>query len=230
HLQRGGHPRGQRACRGGGLMPLLQQMMRLVWKDVVVELRRKELVYASAFFAGVVLLVFSFAFLGGERHTQDVAAGVLWVTVAMTWTLGIGRAFEREREGDTFRALLLAPIPRSAIYLGKLVSLCLLMVVAEAVALFGVALLFGAPIFDHPAHVALLLGLGTVGFAAVASLFAASLGRSRSPAPLLPRALAAAAAHGVSIGGADVHRRSARDRGPPHWRGSRAAGVLDALP
>ncbi len=167
-------------------MTLLGHTLRLVWKDVVVELRRKELVYASAFFAGVVLLIFSFAFLGGARPTLDVAAGVLWVTVALTGTLGIGRAFEREREGDTFRALLLSPVPRSAIYLGKLVSLCLLMSLVTTVAAFGVGLLFGAPLYDHAAHVALLLVLGTIGFGAIASLFAASLGRARSRELLLP--------------------------------------------
>jgi len=167
-------------------MMLLRQTLRLVWKDVIVEVRRKELVYASAFFAGMVILIFSFAFLGGLRPTLDVAAGVLWVTVALTGTLGIGRAFEREREGDTFRALLLSPLPRPAIYLGKLASLCLLMAVVIAVAAFAVGLLFGAPLADHAGHVGLLLVLGSVGFAAIASLFAASLGRARARELLLP--------------------------------------------
>ncbi len=167
-------------------MTLLRQTLRLVWKDVIVELRRKELVYASVFFAGVVLLVFSFAFLGGVRPTLDVAAGVLWVTLALTGTLGIGRAFEREREGDTFRALLLSPLPRGAIYLGKLISLSLLMSVVVVVAAFGVALLFGAPIFDHAGPILALLALGMLGFSAVAGLFAATLGRARSRELLLP--------------------------------------------
>ncbi len=165
---------------------MASHLLRLVWKDVVVELRRKELLYTTAFFAGVVLLVFSFSFLGGERPTLDVAAGVLWVTVALTGTLAIGRVFEREREGDTFRALLLSPMPRSAIYLGKLLSVVLLMAIVVGVTAFGVALLFGAPIADHLGHVALLLLLGAVGFSAIASLFAASLGRARSRDLLLP--------------------------------------------
>ncbi len=167
-------------------MTLIRHTLRLVWKDVVVELRRKELVYASAFFAGVVLLVFSFAFLGGLRPTLDVAAGVLWVTVALTGTLGIGRAFEREREGDTWRALLLSPVPRSAIYLGKLLSLCLLMALVVAVAAFGVALLFGAPISITPRTWRCSSCSAPIGFAAIASLFAASLGRARSRELLLP--------------------------------------------
>src|SRR6476646_3447189 len=100
--------------------------------------------------------------------------------MALAGTVGISRAFEREREGDTMRALLLAPVPRSALYLSKLTAISLLMLIVEAVALVMVSLLFiisiGAAL---PKLVALLL-LGTVGFAAVAARFGASLGRARS--------------------------------------------------
>ena len=158
----------------------------LLWKDVVVELRAKELVYATIFFAAVVILVFCFAFLGGPKPTVDVAAGVLWVAMALAGTVGISRAFEREREGDTLRALLLAPVPRSALYLSKLSAISLLMLIVETVALLMVSLLFiisiGAVL---PALIALLF-LGTIGFAAVAALFGASLGRARSRDVLLP--------------------------------------------
>jgi heme exporter protein CcmB len=158
----------------------------LLWKDVVVELRAKELVYATVFFAAVVLLVFCFAFLGGPKPTVDVAAGVLWVAIALAGTVGISRAFEREREGDTLRALLLAPVPRSALYLSKLSAIALLMLVVETVALLMVSLLFGLTIGDIVVQLVGLLFLGTVGFAAVAALFGASLGRARSRDVLLP--------------------------------------------
>jgi heme exporter protein B len=158
----------------------------LLWKDVVVELRAKELVYATIFFAAVVLLVFCFAFLGGPKPTVDVAAGVLWVAIALAGTVGISRAFEREREGDTLRALLLAPVPRSALYLSKLIAISLLMLVVETVAIFLVSLLFGVSFGAAlPTQIALLL-LGTVGFSAVAALFGASLGHARSRDVLLP--------------------------------------------
>jgi heme exporter protein B len=158
----------------------------LLWKDVVVELRAKELVYATIFFAAVVLLVFCFAFLGGPKPTVDVAAGVLWVAIALAGTVGISRAFEREREGDTLRALLLAPVPRSALYLSKLIAISLLMLVVETVALLLVSLLFGVSFGGAlPTQIALLL-LGTIGFSAVAALFGASLGHARSRDVLLP--------------------------------------------
>jgi heme exporter protein CcmB len=164
----------------------LRQAAWLLWKDVIVEVRAKELLYATAFFAAVVVLVFAFAFLGGERPTADVSAGVLWVAIALAGTLGISRAFEREREGDTLRALLLAPVPRGALYLSKLASISLLMLVVEAVAALLLGLLFGASLVEHAGTLVALLLLGTVGFAAVAALFGASLGRARSREVLLP--------------------------------------------
>src|SRR6185437_968312 len=116
-----------RCLSRGGTILTMRAVALLLWKDVLVELRAKELVYATVFFAVVVLLVFSFAFLGGPRPTVDVSAGVLWVAIALAGTVGISRAFEREREGDTMRALLLAPVPRSALYLSKLSAISLLM-------------------------------------------------------------------------------------------------------
>jgi heme exporter protein B len=157
----------------------------LLWKDVLVELRAKELVYATIFFAVVVTLVFCFAFMGGLRPTVDVVAGVLWVTIALAGTVGISRAFEREREGDTLRALLLSPAPRAALYLSKLFAISLLMALVEAVTVLLVSLLFVVGLHALPTLIALLF-LGTIGFAAVAALFGASLGRARSRDVLLP--------------------------------------------
>jgi heme exporter protein CcmB len=165
---------------------LLRQTALLLWKDVVVELRAKELVYATVFFAAIVLLVFAFAFMGGEKPTVDVAAGVLWVAIALAGTLGIGRAFEREREGDTLRALLLSPASRTAVYLSKLAAISLLMLMVELVASVLLSLLFQVTLVEHLGLLAGLLALGTVGFAAVAALFGASLGRARSRDVLLP--------------------------------------------
>ena len=168
------------------MVGILRQTALLLWKDVLVELRAKELVYATLLFASIVLLVFAFAFLGGERPAADVSAGVLWVAIALAGTVGISRAFEREREGDTLRAMLLAPISRSSLYLSKLATICLLMVLVEVVAVFGVGLLFGAAVFAAGLRLPLLLFLGTTGFGAVAALFGASLGRARAREVLLP--------------------------------------------
>ncbi len=167
-------------------MTVVRRTLLLLWKDVVVELRAKELVYATVFFAAVVILVFAFAFLGGNRPPLDVTAGVLWVTIALSGTVGITRAFEREREGDTLRALMLSPAPRTSIYLSKLCSITLLMTTVELVAAVLLSLLFGVSLGDHLLRLTALLLLGTVGFGAVAALFGAALGRARSRDVLLP--------------------------------------------
>jgi heme exporter protein B len=167
-------------------MTAMRALGLLLWKDVLVELRAKELVYATVFFAAVVLLVFCFAFLGGPKPTVDVAAGVLWVAIALSGTVGISRAFEREREGDTLRALLLSPAPRSSLYLSKLAAISLLMVIVEVVTTLLTSLLFGVSLPSGTPSLVALLILGTIGFAAVAALFGASLGRARSRDLLLP--------------------------------------------
>jgi heme exporter protein CcmB len=167
-------------------MLLIRHVAQLLWKDVLVELRAKELIYATVFFAAVVLLIFSFAFFGGARPTVDVAAGVLWVAIALAGTVGISRAFEREREGDTLRALLLSPLPRHAIYLSKLASISVLMALVEGAAALLLSLLFTLSLTAHLPELVGLLLLGTIGFAAVAALFGASLGRTHSRDVLLP--------------------------------------------
>jgi heme exporter protein CcmB len=166
----------------------LRQVALLVLKDVTVEARAGELVYATVLFAGIIVLLFSFAFLGGSPPTVEVMAGVLWVALSLAGLVGISRSFEREREADTLRGLLLSPIDRPALYLSKLLSMALLMVLVVVVVLPGLLLLFGMEVHGGAAwlRLALLLGLGITGFASVAALFGAALGRARVREILLP--------------------------------------------
>ena len=152
-----------------------------------MELRTKEIVYTMLFFAAMVVLIFSFAFVDEKgQPVGNVAGGILWIAVAFAGVLGIGRAFEREREGDTMRALLLSPADRGALFLGKAIGVSLFMLIVQIAVVPMVAILFGAPIWDHLGALALLLVLATVGFAVVGSTFAAMLIRSRMREILLP--------------------------------------------
>jgi heme exporter protein CcmB len=135
------------------------------------------------------VVVFSVSFVGegGDgRAIGDAAAGILWIAIAFSGTLALGRTFERERYGDTLRALLLAPGTRAAIYVGKLVGIVALLLATQIIVVPLVALLFQARLFAHIGQVAVLLLLGTVGFASVGTLFAAMLARARSRDVLLP--------------------------------------------
>jgi heme exporter protein CcmB len=155
-------------------------------KDVAIEVKSLEMVATTLFFAVSCVLVFAFALVREGAVVADASAGILWISIAFSGTLALGRTFERERYAETLRALLLAPAPRPAIYVGKLLGIVLLMAVAEALLVPLVALLFSAPFFGRPALLVGLLAAGTIGFAAVGTLFAAMLVRSRTRDIMLP--------------------------------------------
>ena len=168
----------------------MSTFLRVVWivvkKDITVEVRSMELLSTTVFFAITVVLMFSFGLVVEGRAVADVAPAILWIAIAFSGTLALGRTFERERQNDTLRALLLAPADRPAIYVGKLTGILLLLALVEAVLIPLVGLLFNAPIFTHPIRLAVTLMAGTIGFCAVGTLFAAMLVRARSRDVLLP--------------------------------------------
>ena len=166
------------------------RFIRDVWtvtrKDLLFETRTREIVLTTMFFALACVMVFAFGFVREGRPVQDAAAGILWIAIAFSGTLALGRAFERERQGETLRALLISPIDRPALYLGKLLGILILLAAVELLVVPMVALMFQAPLFDYPLLMLGLIAAGTLGFAAVGTLFAAMLVRARSRDVMLP--------------------------------------------
>ena len=167
-------------------MALLEAVWLLIRKDLLIEFRSREILYTTLFFAMSTVLVFAFGFVRDGRAVEDAAAGILWVAIAFSGTLALGRAFERERQNETLRGLLLSPIDRPALYLGKLAGMLILLIVVEALIVPITAFMFQAPLFAYPLPMIGLLVAGTLGFCAVGTLFAAMLVRSRSRDVLLP--------------------------------------------
>jgi heme exporter protein CcmB len=167
-------------------MSVLRAAWLIARKDLRVEARNREIAYTTLFFAMACVLVFGFAFVVEGEPLADAAAGILWVAITFSGTLALGRAFERERQSETLRALLLAPVERAAVYLGKLLALLLLMMGVEVVIVPVIGVLFAAPIGRAPWLLTSLVAAGTVGFAAVGTLFAAMLVRAQSRDVLLP--------------------------------------------
>ena len=167
-----------------------QSFVATVWlvtkKDLLIEFRSREVVYTTLFFAVACVLVFAFGFVREGVAVDDAAAGILWIAIAFSGTLALGRTFERERQNDTLRALMLTPAERPALYVGKLMGVLLLLAVVEAIVTPLVALMFRAPLLTFPLLMGALLAAGTIGFAAVGTLFAAMLVRARSRDVLLP--------------------------------------------
>ncbi len=155
-------------------------------KDFAIELKSYEILSTTLFFAVSCVAIFSFAFVREGQAPVDAAAGILWIAIAFSGTLALGRTFERERYGETLKALLLAPAPRPAIYLGKLLGILTLLFATEVIVVPMVAFLFSAPFFERPLLLVALLALGTLGYASVGTLFAAMLVRARTRDVMLP--------------------------------------------
>jgi heme exporter protein B len=167
-------------------MTLLDAIWLIVRKDLLVELRSREILYTTLFFAVSTVLIFAFSFVKEGKAVEDAAAGILWVAIAFSGTLALGRAFERERQNETLRGLLMSPAERPALYLAKLIGILILLFAVELLVVPLVALLFDAPLFIYPVYTIGFLITGTIGFCAVGTLFAAMLVRARSRDVLLP--------------------------------------------
>ena len=158
----------------------------VLWKDVVTERRSKETLNALVFFSLLLLFVFQFT-LGGDRERLVAALpGLLWLGFVLTGLMGLGRTFLAERENDCWDGLLLVPGDKSAIDLGKVAGNLALMLVVEAILLALFALFFNIDIGHAVPALSLVLLLGTVGFAAVGTLFAAMTAHVRARELLFP--------------------------------------------
>jgi heme exporter protein B len=158
----------------------------VAWKDLVIERRSKETLNALLFFSLALLFVFQFALGPDRERLTSVLPGLLWLGFILSGVLGLGRAFLVERENDCWEALLLTPGDKSAIYLGKLVSSLVLMAVVEALVLGLFVVFFDVDFAPALPGLVLVIGLGTVGIAAVGTLFAAMTAQVRARELLFP--------------------------------------------
>ncbi|MGA2820757.1 MAG: heme exporter protein CcmB [Anaerolineales bacterium] len=156
----------------------------IVWKDLAAELRSKELLGAMLVFALLVLLVFNFALELDLPLRQAVAPGVLWVTFAFAGTLGLNRSLALERERGCWEGLLLAPVDRSAIYLGKAFGSFLFMAIMEALVLPIYSALYNINLFQP--GLLLVVLLGSIGYVSLGTLLAAMAIQARTRDVLLP--------------------------------------------
>jgi heme exporter protein B len=167
---------------------VLRQAWLLARNDLRQELRDFELVLTAGFFTLVVLVMFGLSFSALGRDAQVLAIpGMLWLTLAFVGALTLTRIFDRERESDTLRALLVAPVDRTAIYLAKASVTLLVLLGCAALVVPGLTFLFpaAAPFAARPLPSAALVVLGCLSYAGVGTLFAAGLATSSGKNVLL---------------------------------------------
>ena len=162
----------------------LGPVIALAWKDILLEIRTRDVVVSVLVFGFLTVIVFNFALNVTPAVVDELASGILWVAFAFAGVLAMNRAFVLEKERGSLDGLLLTPASRDAIYFGKMLGTLLFMLVVEALLLPVFSILFGFSAFSPGLVLAILLA--TLGFAAVGTLFSAMAVNTRSREIMLP--------------------------------------------
>src|SRR5512134_1656272 len=162
----------------------LKAVAAVVWKDIQAEFRSRELFSAMLVFSALMIIIFNFALELDVKVRQSVTAGVLWSTFAFAGTLGLNRSMAIEKDRGCLDGLLLAPVDRSAIYFGKVISNLAFMLIVEIIVLPLYSVLYNVNLFQP--GLLLVILLGSIGYVAVGTLLAAMSVQTRTRDILLP--------------------------------------------
>jgi len=161
-----------------------RQALAIAHKDIVSELRSREIITSVLVFAVLVLVIFNFAFEVDQATLVVLAPGMLWVTFTFAGVLALNRSFIPEKEENCLEGLLACPAGREVIYTGKALGSLVFLLLVEAVVLPVFALLFNINLFR--VEVIAVTLLGTVGFTAVGTVFSALAVNTRAREMVLP--------------------------------------------
>jgi len=162
----------------------IKAVSAVVWKDLQAEFRSRELFSAMLVFSLLIILIFNFALELDIKTRQTVTSGVLWATFAFAGTLGLNRSMAIEKDRGCLDGLLLAPVDRSAIYFGKVISNLVFMLVVEIIVLPVYSVLYNVNLFQPGLLMVILLG--SIGYVGVGTLLAAMSVQTRTRDILLP--------------------------------------------
>jgi len=163
-----------------------RQTWAVLVKDLTVEWRTRQGFNAVIGFAVLVLFIFSFALGPQTARQRDVAAGLLWLAFVFTGLLGLGRTLQVEQENHCLEGLVLLSRTWTVVYVGKVLATVLFLLGVEGVVLVLLAVLYNIDLWQHLPALGLVMGLGTVGFVAVGTLYAAMTVQVRAREILLP--------------------------------------------
>ena len=164
----------------------MRPITAIIFKDIVIEMRSKESISSMLMFGVLVLTIFMFAFAAGGLDKGLVGPGELWVAFSFAAILGLNRSLAMEIDNDCLQGLLLAPIGRGELYLGKVASNFAFMMIAELV-MMPVFVILNNFSFDlRMLEVAAIACLGTLGIAAVGTILSTISANTRMKEVMLP--------------------------------------------
>lgn len=151
----------------------VKKVFAIAAKDLRIEFRSKEKIYSMAIFSLLVMVIFNFAFEPGAEYIKDVAPGILWVAFIFASSLGLARSFVLEKEEDCMQGLMLSPLDRSGIYLGKVMGNFMVALAIELLSLPFFAVFFNISLVSALPSLMIVIFLATFGFIVVGTLFSA---------------------------------------------------------
>lgn len=166
------------------MKPFLRTMGAIVWKDLAAEWRSREMISGMLVFALLVVFIFNFALELNPATRSSVTAGVLWVTFSFAGTLGLNRSMAAEKDRGCLDGLLLAPVDRTALYFGKMLSNLVFMLAVAVIVMPVYSVLYTVNLMQPGLWV--VVALGSLGYVSVGTLLASMAVQARTRDILLP--------------------------------------------
>lgn len=170
--------------KNNGQTPFFKAVRAIVWKDLSAEMRGRELIPAMLVFSLLVVLIFNFALDLNPKALQEITVGVMWMTFVFAGSLGLNRSMGVEKDGNAIDGLLLAPVDRSTIYFGKVISNLIFMLIVEIIVIPIFSIFYGINLIV-PGLLGTVL-LGTIGYVVTGTLLASMSVQARTRDVLLP--------------------------------------------
>ncbi len=163
---------------------VFRDVKTMVWKDIVAEVRNKDIVTSILTFAILILVIFNFALRLTPQTILSLAPGILWITFIFSGILGLTRLFVLEQENNTIHGILLSPVSRENIYLSKVISTFIFISASELIIVPLFSILFNVPLFDFLIFGVILLT--TIGFSSIGTFFSAIATNTKSREIMMP--------------------------------------------
>lgn len=167
-------------------MNFYKTIVMMAWKDILSELRNRESVLSMLFFALLLIFIFNFALPMDAKTVNLLIPGLIWVAFSFTAIIGLGRSFQAERENDCLEALLISPVSKGAVYLGKFLGNFLFVLLAEVALVPLFILFFNIEITENLLLLIGVFALGTFGLSALGTLFSAMTVQIRAREVMFP--------------------------------------------
>lgn len=166
-------------------MSYFQVIAAIVKKDILMEVRTKQVINAALVFAVLFVVVFSFTMEIGSNMEQKLSGGIFWVSVAFAGILSFNKTIGSETDNGSFEALMLAPVDKSAVFFGKVISNMLFLFLVEVILIPLFLVFYNVFIISHPL-MAVVIILSTYAYSLIGTLFSIISVRTSSKEIMMP--------------------------------------------